>query len=78
MRGKKAKALRKLVYAGKDYRERIHTRTTKGIVNTGQSVKYQMPDGKMRQISLRRIYSRLKPMIKNVPYTEITKAVLGI
>ena len=94
MRGKKAKALRKLVYDKKDFRERAYvSRVTKlikdpktglelgksiQVLNSGMPVKFETPKGEKRQLALRRIYQRLKPLVKGLPNKEIKKAVLGI
>ena len=78
MRGKKAKALRKLVYAKNNFRKRGYATQPNGMeINTADPIKFETPKKEKRQLALRRIYQRLKPMIKGLPNEAIKKAVLG-
>ena len=70
MNSRKAKALRKLIFQNKDFRERTYGVLSKGqVINTGQ-LEYIGYD---KQIALRRIYKNCKKLVRrsrisHIPY----------
>lgn len=73
MNGKKAKALRKIIYNKSDFRERDYAilEKTGQIINLAQQEEIDTGGKNTRKIPKRRIYKHLKKVTKNVPINKL-------
>jgi hypothetical protein len=77
MNGKKAKALRKLVYQGLDWRNRklVRLKSTMQVVNIADAESVSDGNGRQLKLPKRTIYKHLKKITKGVPISKL-KSVL--
>lgn len=76
MNGRKAKAIRKIVFQGADYWDRKYVRLkrTGQIINVAQKEEIEI-NGIKREIPKRRIYRHIKRQMKGVKISQLNKFI---
>lgn len=79
MNGKRAKALRKIVYQDDNFRVREYVRIKDSlqIINIAQIKEIDVGGGNIKRVPNRRIYRHLKKRVKKTPIKLLEKVILN-